>query len=219
MSRIQAKRGIAELYRKDKKWFMKILLIGVIMLAALLYSIYERNTQSEIVLNPDEPVSGEQATTEEQVSGTEAEPETVSEGYVDISGAVNTPGVYKVTSETRLYELIEMAGGLTEDADIDSINQASTVSDGMKIIIPEIGQDIPGTSRMIGGTGNQESELVNINTADKSALMTLPGIGETYAERIIEYRNRTAFNSIEDLKNIKGIGEATFEKLRDRITV
>ncbi|MBQ6622462.1 MAG: helix-hairpin-helix domain-containing protein [Mogibacterium sp.] len=209
--------GIAGLYYKDRKGFMKILLICCIIVVTLVFSLISRDHHTELI--PDQ--IGTEASQEAEGSGQEdasdAETQTFTTGYVDISGAVNVPGVYQVTSETRLYELIEKAGGLKETADIDQINQASFVEDGMKIIIPEIGQTVPEDAGAAGVT--RGAGKVNINTADKAVLMTLPGIGEAYAERIIEYRSSEPFKKIEDLKNISGIGEATFNKLKDLITV
>ena len=142
---------------------------------------------------------------------------TENEFYIDISGAVNSPGVYKVKKKTRVFELIEKAGGLKADANLDALNQAEFVQDGQKIVIPSNG----------GGDSNKESEdksnndggMININLADKSKLMSLPGVGDAIAQRIIDYRKDHRFSKVEDLKQVKGIGDATFEKLKNMITV
>lgn len=136
--------------------------------------------------------------------------------YVDISGQVKKPGVYKVISGTRLFDVIEMAGGLTQKADKDGFNQAEVVSDGQKIIIPAKGEvDVPAAI-----SGSAASGLININTADSAALQEIPGVGPATADKIIAYRNENgSFGSKEDIKNVSGIGDKTYEKMKDKITI
>ena len=146
--------------------------------------------------------------------------EYVEKMYVDISGAVKTPGVYEVNSTTRLFQVIEMAGGLTENADVDSLNRAEIVFDGQKIIVGTKGEDnVPGTSSAAGKSGITNGK-VNLNLADSATLQSIPGIGPSKADRIIQYRETNGrFKKIEDIMNITGIGEKTFESIRDYITV
>jgi competence protein ComEA len=140
--------------------------------------------------------------------------------FVDIGGAVENPGVYEVAKDTRLFEVIEMAGGLTEDADADRVNRASFVEDGQKIIIPEKGSDIAGDPASASAApGDSGSGLININTATADELKTLSGIGDVTAEKIIEYRSSKSFKSKEDIMSVDGIGSKTYEKIKDRITV
>lgn len=155
--------------------------------------------------------------------------------YVDIGGEVNAPGVYELSEGTRLFQLIEKAGGLTDDADIDVINRAETVYDGQKILIAsteetmnsaekaasnaatEIGGGIAADSNSAYSSGDSK---VNINTAGSVDLQTIPGIGPSKAERIIEYRSSNGyFKSIEDIKNISGIGDKTFDNIKKYITI
>lgn len=134
--------------------------------------------------------------------------------YVHIEGAVRVPGVYRVLKGQRLFEVIEKAGGLIEEAYTDNVNLAGEVNDGQKIIIYTIDewQSIESDS--------SKPRLVNINTADADMLMTLPGIGKTRADAIISYRNKHGlFNSIEDIMNVSGIKTAAFEKIKDYICV
>ena len=138
--------------------------------------------------------------------------------FVDISGAVKNPGVYKFDSGTRLYEVIERAGGLTKRADKDGINQAEFVEDGEKIVIPRVAKRNRNGRNGKGANGDNNA-LINLNTASREELMNITGVGEVIADRIIEYRNSTRFNSIEDIMNVKGIGNATFEKMKSQITV
>ena len=141
-----------------------------------------------------------------------------SDIYVDIAGCVINPGVYKVKSGTRLFEVIEKAGGLSENADTISINRAEEVSDGQKIIInsKETLQDSSGIYISDGTTNGK----ININKADATKLQEIPGVGPSTAQKIIEYRTKTGrFNSIEDIMNVSGIGQKTFENMKDYITV
>jgi competence protein ComEA len=139
----------------------------------------------------------------------------------DIKGAVKTPGVYMAEEGERVVDLIEKAGGLTSDADASKVNFSMRVVDEMVVYIPKIGEEggegVAGQSSIATGG---ESNLVNINSADSSELETLPGIGPAKSSAIIEYREKNGpFKTIEELKNISGIGEKTFEKLKDLITV
>lgn len=183
----------------NKLRLAKILLILIILIAALFIRL-ENSKKNDVKVEIE---SNNTTVTEEM--------------YVDISGEVKNPGVYKVESQTRLFEVISKAGGLTESADANQINQADYVEDGEKIVIPSIIEENNAEQN------NQETYdiytgLVNINTASKEQLMTVSGIGEVTAEKIIEYRKNKRFKKKEDIMNIKGIGNAKYEKLKDEIT-
>lgn len=131
---------------------------------------------------------------------------------VYICGSVMNPGVYELEAGSRIYDVINLAGGVLEDADIDVINQAEKISDGQKIYVPRYGEN----SREDDNTGG----LVNINTADIAGLTTLPGIGEARAKDIISYRESAGkFARIEDIMNVTGIKEAAFNKIKEYICV
>lgn len=187
------KNWIFELQR-NKKLMAKILVIIVILFLALVLRINSKNQSNVTVETPKE----------NQVTKVEL--------CVDISGEVNNPGVYNADEGTRLYEIIDKAGGLTSNADTNSINQAKYIEDGEKIVIPSL----KGSSN---NSDNSDESLININTADKDKLMELPGVGEAIADRIIEYRETTQFKSIEDIMCVSGIGNATFNKMKSMITV
>lgn len=140
-------------------------------------------------------------------------------GYVQITGAVANPGVYEIGSDTRLFEVIELAGGLNDDAAADYVNQAQAVSDGQNIHIASISE----LDTLESGEDNSEKSddgKININSADKESLMNLPGIGESKADLIIDYRQSNGmFTSIEDIMKIQGIKEGVFNKIKDSITV
>ncbi len=128
---------------------------------------------------------------------------------VEVKGEVNRPGLYIVSSEARIGDVIELAMGFTENADTSNINLALKVEDGMQIIVYTYYVD----------TGEVKN-LVNINTAAVDELMKLPGIGEVKAKAIVEYRKKNGwFNDISELKNVSGISESLFEQIKELITV
>ncbi len=134
--------------------------------------------------------------------------------FVQVVGAVNKPGVYELESDSRIFQAILMAGGLREDADESSLNQAQKISDGMKLEI-KTKDEVQSSAQNCPNDGK-----VDINTADASTLMTLPGIGESKANSIIKYReSKGRFNSCEDLKNITGIKDGVYNKIADSIKV
>ena len=147
--------------------------------------------------------------------------------YVYICGEVANPGVYELSEDSRIYEAVDAAGGFTENAARESINLASKVSDGMQITIynKEEAASLPAGGTSAGKNSGQDqmsgsSSLVNLNTATKEELMTLKGIGESKAEDIIRYREKSGgFKKIEDIMKISGIKEAGFQKIKDSITV
>jgi competence protein ComEA len=131
--------------------------------------------------------------------------------YVYIAGEVNNPGVYEITEDLRLNELITMAGGFSEDADINYVNQelnlASTLRDQQKIFIPSL-----ESQASVKG----DTTLINLNTATLEELDTLPGIGLSTAQKII---NQRPFTTKEELLNVSGIGESKYSQIKDLVTV
>lgn len=178
----------------------------------------EAETAAEIAEMPE--------TMSAETSGMDAEELKVC--IVHICGAVQNPGVYTLTAGSRIWDAVLMAGGLAEDASESSVNLAAPVSDGMQIAIPtkEEAAALIDEVRQADVTGNlQDSEgsgdgLVNLNTATAAELMTLPGIGETRAMAILAYREeKGGFSSIEEIMQVNGIKQGSFEKLREYITV
>lgn len=141
--------------------------------------------------------------------------------FVHISGAVRNEGVFKLTKGDRLFELLRMAHA-DPDADLDSVNLAAILSDGQKIFIPNRHlQAISGSNaQAVSDNGAQQAKIININTADEKGFDSLPGIGPTTAKRIVEYREKNGqFSSIDELKEVQGISEKKFDKLKDLISV
>ena len=159
-------------------------------------------------------------TTEPAITLEEADKENNQEEIVvDIGGAVIKPGVYKLSSDSRTVDALAAAGGLSEEADRDwvekNINLAGKLTDGLKIYIPRAGEQIlSGSSVGISETGTA-GPVLNINTAGSSDLESLPGVGEVTASKIIEGR---PYSSVEDLLEKKVVGQATYEKIKDKIS-
>lgn len=138
---------------------------------------------------------------------------------VYIEGAIAKPGLVYLTNDARIGEVVDAAGGFLANADINNLNLAEKVTDGQKITIPT-----KNKNDVLDGIASKKSsnndELININTATESELTKLPRVGASTAKKIIEYREKHGkFKTIDELKNVSGIGEKTFEKLKDKIKV
>lgn len=222
---------------KQKKIIAIILIILVII---AYYYLYLKNSTEEIS-NQDLEVNN----TQESNQTNETEKETEEIIVVHISGAVNIEGIVELEAGSRIANAIEKAGGVKENADMTDINLAYPLEDGMKIHIPtkEETEANKNNENMIdesyvtsssGGVSSKEdtnstqgssksttiNEKVNINTATQEELDTLPGIGPSIASKIIDYREQNGkFNSIEEIKEVSGIGDAKYEKIKDSITI
>ena len=168
---------------------------------------------------------GESATVElSETTRKCAEVVSESEGsvYVYITGEVKKEGVYSVLPDTRLYQVIEQAGGFTKNAYKSDLNLVEQVSDGQKIQVlsKKEYKEQMRKSEASSVVSDIDSEMVNINTAGVEQLTKLSGIGNTKAEAIIAFRQEYGnFSSVEELKNVSGIGEATFAQIQSMITV
>lgn len=133
--------------------------------------------------------------------------------YVQVSGAVEKPGVYELEEGSRIFQAVELAGGLTELADTKVLNQAETLNDGQMVYVPCIGEQESQAAE-------KEDGRINLNTATEAELMTLPGIGAARAKSILDWREKNGgFQQIEDLKNIEGIKDGVFSKIKDSVRV
>lgn len=198
-------------------------------------------SQKESSLLLEEAVLEEEKDTEQAEGGTETDSaafdvnadEGVTEQancFVHICGAVEKAGVYELPAGSRIFEVIALAGGHTAEACTEYLNQAEKITDGMQIYIPteeevqngafNTGAEKTAAAKESGNTQEEAEKLININTADKEKLLTLPGIGESRAESIIAYRTENGgFTAIEDIMNISGIKEGAFQKIKDKICV
>lgn len=183
---------------------------------------FERTDGSDSLV---EPGSGD-ASSGKTSEGSSSKASAAAEVYVDVDGAVVTPGVYRLREGARVAQAIDAAGGLTPEADVAGLNRASKVVDGQKIYVPHVGEQ--QTVDVVAGSGPGEasagasvaSDLVNINTANASELQTLSGIGPSMAQSIIDERTKNgAFASVDDLMRVSGIGEKKLAKIKDCICV
>ncbi len=192
----------------------------VLILCVILLFLPGCSADPDIILKG----SGGSAPAEEKVSCSEEEPVSPNQEestiYVYICGAVQNPGVYEMAPESRIYQLVDAAGGMSGDADEQSVNLAETVTDGQMVRIP-FRTEAEGTPGDTGGSAGISADgKVNINTASVEQLMSLNGIGETKAEQIITYREENgAFPDTEAIMQVSGIGEGTYEKIKNSITV
>ncbi|HBZ82441.1 MULTISPECIES: helix-hairpin-helix domain-containing protein [Brevibacillus] len=175
------------------------------------------------------------ASASRQLAAGAAQEQAAPSLYVDVKGKVKKPGLYRFAPGKRVADAIEEAGGALPQADLDQINLAQPLADGTALIIPAKGSSgtspLPGVglpspaSVQVGGNGalgagssKQPGKTVNLNSATVHELMTLPGIGESRAAAILEYRTQVGrFRSVDELKKVSGIGAKMFEKIKDHI--
>ena len=185
-------------------------LIGIIIISIIIYYMTQKIGNDEVVIENTESIEEEEVI-EEKIA-------------IHMTGCVKNPGIIELEDGARMDDAIQLAGGLTEDADLTNVNLAYKVEDGQKIYIPSIHdieekEIIQENQEEIFGEEN-ETGKVNINTAKQTELETLPGIGPTIALRIIEYREENGkFTNIEELKEVEGIGEAKWEQIKDFIEI
>ncbi len=139
---------------------------------------------------------------------------------IDIKGEIKSPGTYELDTEKRVMDAILEAGGLTSKADTKSVNLSEKLVDEMVIIIPSIEEEKEEVKQEVVNQKAQKDDKISINTAPLSLLITINGIGESKAKNIIAYREKNGkFKTIEEIKNVSGIGDSTFDKIKDFIKV
>ncbi len=195
---------------------LTVFVVAVICLAGFAISSYKiKNDERETLYEFNE----------DSFAVTEAQSE-VSTVVVYIAGEVEKPDVYNISSDARLKDLVEEAGGFTQNADIESLNLAQHLKDGEKIVIGNINDKVDKNEDLAQNINDENTQaddtrlVVNINTADEAELQKLDGIGEKLARNIIAYREKYGdYTSIEEIKEADGIGEATFDKIKGNITI
>lgn len=208
----------------EEYWKVIIILFVGISTTIILFVIVMDKTEERQDIDPYDAliaeVEGEEITLAEAEIAKAVQEILPSIILVDIKGSVEAPGVYEMKDEDRIIDVIDRAGGLTPDAESKGINFAQKVEDQMVIYIPKTGEEPIEIPINAEEKETEEVMLVNINEADATGLMTLNGIGPSKADSIIRYREeRGFFQTIDDIKNVSGIGNTTFENLRDYITV
>ena len=233
---------------KIKKLDKDYIIIGIIIISVIIFMVLnigkvkefeEKETTGNIEKNIT--VSEENKDNKEKEGNEEDKKENILSTtgiFVHIDGYVNNPGVYQIKENERINVLIEKAGGLKNGYSIKNINLAAKLSDGDKVYIPSIEEE-----KIIGNQNNNisvntvgkhtnngnnsnnnvsitKNNKININTANVSELKQITGIGESTANKIIDYRQNVGkFKKIEDIKEVKGIGESKFESLKNKITI
>ena len=220
------------------------ILIGLSLIGLIIAGFFMINGQSSRRSNvaelAQETVTSSEAELEEISTGTKknsqkekAETQTSSSEEsefltVDVKGAVKNPGIYQLKKTSRINDAIQKAGGLTTDADSKSINLAQKLTDEAVVYVATVGENAASVASNTGqsstlGTSevaSQKGNKVNLNTADLSELQTISGIGQKRAQDILDYREANGkFNSVDDLKNVSGVGAKTLEKLKEYVTV
>lgn len=200
-----------------KKYIRYVIIILFVCISGLVYSC-ERSSEGAVIS------AGEEEST--QTTADETDSVDMSDCgkkiCVHVSGYVMNPGVYMLPEGSRVYEAVAAAGGFAEGADEQFLNLAKVLDDGQKIRIYSLDETATasGDSDLVQKDSNDTEKLININTATKESLMTLPGIGESRAESIIAYREQNGyFSSVEDIMKVSGIKEAAFEKIKDYICI
>ena len=225
------KEIILNLSKKQKIIISIVIVIIFILFLIYVYkNLYEED--SEMLIINSENISSVEENINEEIVGNEQAKIGGEVVVVHIIGEVNNPGVVTLPEGSRIIDAINKAGGKTEEADLSKINLAYIVEDGTQIYIPRINENLNQVNLITDGAGigviindsnleeNEVEVKVNINTANKEKLETLPGIGDTTAQKIIDYRESNGkFKTIEDIKNVSGIGDAKFESLKDKISV
>ena len=214
----------------DKNKIILIIIICIIIMIGGIWYIIEYNKESDYIdfENQFENDSKNNIVINEQLD------EIVEKIIIDISGQVVSPGVISLDDGSRLIDAIDLAGGVTEKADLSKLNLAYILSDAQKIYIPSVDDKEEGeyvsdgnmdgkiiiNESSIGRSKDQGKVSVNINTASQEELEKLPGIGSSIALKIVTYRNENGkFKSVEDLKNVSGIGESKFNSIKNNIYV
>lgn len=208
----------------DKKEKIKIILIILAIVGIVVYTIISYKKEIDEFEYYDENII---FTNEADVVENNVGNEEISKIKVYITGEINNPGVKELEIGARIEDLINVAGGLTVNADISGVNLAYCLEDGMKINIPNINIKVENEiitteneSGIIENMENKNSAKINLNKATVDELCELPGVGESLAQRIIDYRKENGnFKKIEDLKNVSGFGDKKYESLKEYITV
>ena len=190
------------------KTYERWVYIAIIVIGAVIWGAQQEETTIE-------PLPLEQQEQQEQQEEKKEELSIV----VDVKGAVKRVGVYEVAPESRVHDVIQLAGGFTDEADETKVNLAMKVHDEMVIYVPKKGEEITTESATMNDA-SRSSGKININTATAEQLQTLDGIGPAKASAIIAYREEHGpFQKVEDLLHVSGIGQKSLEKIKEQIVV
>ncbi len=242
------KEKFKKIITKIKKIDKDYVIIGVIVIAVIIFMIINlgkikefENKDNDKITNVESSINTDDDKNEEnkEQKDDNSKEQIVNGGgiFVHIDGYINNPGVYEIKENDRIKTLIDKAGGFKEGYSIKNINLAAKLSDGDKIYIPSVSEEknsennnnintnLSGKGQNVKSDRNNVSIMknnskININTANISELKQITGIGESTANKIIDYRENVGkFKKIEDIKEVKGIGDAKYESLKNKITI
>ena len=242
------KERFEKIITKIKKIDKDYVIIGVIVIAVFIFMIINlgkikefENKENDKMTNVESSINTDNDKSEEnkEQKDDNSKEQIVNGGgiFVHIDGYINNPGVYEIKENDRIKTLIDKAGGFKEGYSIKNINLAAKLSDGDKIYIPSVSEEknsennnnininSSGKGQNVKTDRNNVSIMknnskININTANISELKQITGIGESTANKIIDYRENVGkFKKIEDIKEVKGIGDAKYESLKNKITI
>lgn len=201
------------------------IIITICAITIFAFIIFETKNKSENIIDISYEnilVETEEAGKEEMVENTEIE-----NIKIHIAGEIKNPGIIELESGSRIFDAIEKAGGATEKANLDEVNLAYVLEDGQKLYIPNIEEknkeyiiEENGENIIQEINSASTNKKIDINKANQEGFESIPGIGPSMAEKIINYRNENGkFKSIDELKNVSGIGEKKFESMKEYICV
>lgn len=212
-----------QLWEKLKVHWQLLVIGGLVLaLGSVIWLMMGNSAEVEEENSLDDLLAAQmEVATEEEVERVESKSSEPELFMVDVKGEVHAPGVYELPTDGRVKDAIAMAEGLTDEANELAINFAQKVEDQMVIYVPHEDDDSGLPENTTTGAGEASgATVININTASEQELMTLSGIGQAKAQQIIQYREENGlFDTPEDLMNVSGIGEKSFETLKDNIKV
>lgn len=202
-------------YVRNKKIILLMCIVGLVI--GGYFFLFHKVTPTSTVEPKQELATQKDEIKKSRTDLKAKEPQMI---VVDVQGAVQKPGVYRVKDKVIIQEVIQTAGGLATNADLKQINQAKRVADQMQIYIPVKGEKTVALASTNSSGGSQDKKIVNINTATVDDFKNVTGIGPKKAEKVIAYREEHGqFKTLHDLTNVSGIGEKSLAKLKDQLTV
>ena len=216
---------------KEYKLFLGLAAVGLVMGGVFLFWPKQPPQAPETVISqlemvdqetsPKEDISLPSSSQQKSEEKTDSSQEKI---MVDVKGAVRQAGVYELPVGSRVYDAVQKAGGMTDEANSQSVNLAQKLEDESIVYVAKNGEEVaPVASASAGATGGEKQSKdgkVNLNTATEAELQTIYGIGQKRAQDIIAYREEKGkFQSVDELKNVSGIGQKTLEKLKEHVTV
>ncbi|MBS7576470.1 MULTISPECIES: helix-hairpin-helix domain-containing protein [unclassified Enterococcus] len=197
---------------------------GIVILSIVFVWLFSQsNKQSDFNSVDLTEIKSTQASSDKSdVENVQSEKIETIQIYIDIKGAVAKPGIYQVSNSSRVADVVKLAGGMLENAEMKGVNLAQKLTDEMIIYVPFIGEAMENlvSPQIDSNLADTDNKKINLNTATEAELQTISGIGEKKSKDIINYRDANgSFQAIDDLKNISGIGAATIEKIKDYVTI